>query len=773
MEIDVNAFREEYGPGLGADMYGDTGMPYDVAAIAEQRSDAPDPVPAAPNVRAASGAVRRPVSVQRVNRLGGEVSPYLLQHAANPVGWYPWGPEPFEAAKAEDKPVFLSIGYSSCHWCHVMERECFSDPEAAELINDACIPVKVDREERPDIDELFMEVCRMQNGSGGWPLNLFLTPDGLPFFSTTWLPKRTSGQMPGITDIMPRMKWLWLMQRDAVIRAANELAKMMKARSQFLSGGKIGGAARRSAMVELRRKFDMRWGGFGGAPKFPDAPKLLFLLDQSTNLSNTSVEREDAFTMTDITLRRMWRGGIHDHLGGGFARYSTDERWVVPHFEKLLPDQAMLLLTAAAANEIKPDPFYRMMANDIVKCVKGSFLAPSDAFYSAIDSDNSDGEGGYYVWTDDEIHSLLPEGDAGLFCAAYAVMPGGNFGHEMAGSQISCNILYEASSVTELARRYGLRGPDVAQRLANDREILLKARSMRRAPPRDEKILMDWNGLMIGALARASSSFGEPEWRLMAERAAMYLQKTLPDPKGSLRRRIMGDKAGIPAMACDYAAMLWGVMEIHAAASKADAGEKQLGDWLKYASVLAEAMRENFWDEKKGGLFLSPADDDLLFLRRKAADDDPLPSANALALRGLTMLAAALGEPKYADMGKKIIACFANEASITPLRCISLVTAAAMWQPVSPKLIPKPEPSETIGQTAAEEPQEEVAPMQETPRSTADRPRRVRPGARQRPHTQAHDLEEQAAEAAQERSDRRDRASARRDRRAARAARKR
>ena len=626
--------------------------------------------------------LRDPSAPPPRNRLGGEASPYLLQHAGNPIGWYPWGDEAFEAARAEDKPVFLSIGYSSCHWCHVMERECFSDPEVADLMNDACIAIKVDREERPDLDGLFMDICHIQNGSGGWPLNLFLTPEGKPFFATTWLPKRTTGQMPGLTDILPRVKWLWLMQREDVLRGADSLAEALAVRLKSAAGGRIGGTAVRAAIAELRELFDSQWGGFGFAPKFPAVPRLLFLLDQARSPANPKAECEELFAMADLTLRRMWRGGIHDHLGGGFARYATDEQWIVPHFEKMLVDQALLLLAAALAHEIRPDPFYRTMAEDIVGCVRRDFTAPESCFWTSLDADSEEGEGRYYLWTEEEVRRLLPEGDFGLFCAAYAILPGGNFGHELTRMQTGQNILYEASTVAELSRRCGLRSPEVEKRLARDRAVLLEARSQRRPPNRDDKVLMDWNGLMIGALARASTVFEQPDWRLLAERAALFLQKALPDPKGSWRRRYCSGAAGIPALPGDYAALLWGVMELHRAAAAAGARKKQLRDWLRCAETLAGKLKEEFWDPEAGGLFLSPAGDPNIFLRRKTACDDAAPSANALAAAALAELGAALGARDYMKQAREIVSGFARIAALLPLEHLSLIAAAGALRAV-------------------------------------------------------------------------------------------
>ena len=646
-----------------------------------------------------------------VNHLAGSISPHLLQHVNNPVGWYPWCQEAFEVAKREDKPVFLSIGYSSSHWCHVMERDCFRDQEVAQLMNDACVPVKIDASERPDLDALFMEVCKLQNGSAGHPLSIFLTPEGLPFFSTTWLPKRTAGQMPGITDIIPRVKWLWLMQHDDIDRAAKELSTMISERVKNISGSKVGTKIKRfsarEAFENLRKNFDVRWGGFGIAPKFPDYVKLLFLLkyadeNKDSWFHSTGQERYDAFTMIDITLRRMWRGGIHDHLGGGFSRYSTDERWLVPHFEKFLSDQAMMLFTAALAQELKQNAFYKLLAEDIVFAVTRDFCdsdSHSQGFRSAIDADTIEGEGRYYLWTEDEIKAVLPEGDVGLFCAAYAVLPSGNFGNEVAGSQLSYNILYEASTVTELARRHNIKGAEVGVRLSACRKLLLDARDRRPAPMYDDQVLMDWNGLMIGALARASVAFENPDWRAMAERTALFLQKVLYDSKANIwHRRWRLGKSGIDALAQDHAALLWGVMELYKASNSAGAGEKQLNDWLKYAQNLADNLLEKFWDEKSGGLFATYANEQNVFLRYKSAIDVAIPSANSLAVIALNELAQVLNQKletsenakKYADYAKKILDCFSRELTENPGEYLSLIVANSLWKPFKQKQEPKP-----------------------------------------------------------------------------------
>ncbi|MBQ7196290.1 MAG: thioredoxin domain-containing protein [Synergistaceae bacterium] len=695
------------------------------------------------------------------NHLGSELSPYLLQHAKNPVGWYPWGQEAFDTAEREDRPIFLSIGYSSEHWCAIMNKECFSDSEVAGFINETCIPVKVDREEHPELDNLFMEVCRLQNGSAGWPLNIFLMPDGRPFFCTTWLPKRTTGQMPGLTDLMPRIKWLWKMQPEDVERYASELTRMTTEKYEILSGEKertgsrIGKLKALEAFNDIRRIFDIRWGGFGKAPKFPEPNKLLFLLKQAEEDSGLSKnDKSDAYTMVDITLRRMWRGGIHDHLGGGFSRYSVDEKWIVPHFEKLLCDQALLLLTVAKAQEINKNSFHRLMAEDIIFCLTRDFsdsTAYSQGFRSAIGGDTNSGEGRYYLWTEQEIKKILPESDAGLFCAAYAILPSGNFGNELAGSQMSWNILYEASTVNELAKRYGIKGAEVGRRLFECRKRLLEARDRRYPLASDNKILMSWNGLAIGALARASVAFEQSEWRDIAERAALFLQKNLPDRNNNWRRSWIEGHATIDALAEDFAFMLWGIVELYKAAKHFNAGEKQLNDWLKFAQSLADIMIQKFWDEKNGGLYLTPENAQNVFIRTKSAVDNAMPSPNSFAAIALNELAIILDEKKYSDLARKIIGCFSHYASENPLSCLTLLIADLEWKPLKKKPEPIPEPVyvPTDEELNAEEPE---APAQETKSESDRRARASRRSART--ERAEHDARSERAERRSARSHR-------------------
>ena len=645
------------------------------------------------------GLVQKKRNFVPVNHLSGEASIYLQRYASSPVGWFTWCREAFTTAKAEDRPVFLSIGYSSNHWCRVMGRDCWNDTETAGMINDVCIPVLVDREEYPDIDALMMEICRVQNGSAGYPLNIFMTPEGLPFMCLTWLPKRTMGQMTGITEIMPRIKWLWTVQRDDVDRAAQELQQSAKERldilsgEKFRSGGRIGKFTAYTALDDIRSIFDIRWGGFGDRPKFPEHDKLLFLAGQSAENSSASQrDKSDASTMTDITLRRMWRGGIHDHLGGGFSLYSADEQWLVPHFEKLLCDNAMLLLTASMMRRNNDTPFLRMFAEDIIFCLTKYFAdgdAFSQGFRSAIDGDTPEGEGRYYLWNENEIKSILPEGDAGLFCAAYAVLPSGNFGSELAGSQMSWNILYEASTVTELARRYGLRGEEVTSRLYEARKILLDYRDRRYPLSADSKILMNWNGLAIAALSHAAVSFDVPEWKDIAERTAMFITKNFHGKGGEWLRVWTGGKAYITATAEDYAYMLLGAVELYKAQKHFNATEKQLSECADTARTFADILMEKFSDGKGGGLFLTEGNISG-FRLKYAVDINSLPSYNAVAAIAFDELAFILEERKYSDEARKIIGCFSHYARENPVKCLSMITADLMFRAFKPKKKPEP-----------------------------------------------------------------------------------
>ena len=594
------------------------------------------------------------------NRLAAEKSPYLLQHAGNPVDWFPWGEEAFARAKAEDKPLFVSIGYSTCHWCHVMERESFSDRTVAEGLNDAFVSVKVDREERPDLDWSFMEVCRMVNGSGGWPLNVLLTPGGLPFFAASYIPRSAREGGFGMLEVIPRVKWLWKTKRQDVERSAESISRALSAGWNCPKGPCPGVPEARLALEWLRKQYDPLWGGFSKAPKFPSPPALLFLLG-----CRKALGEEDALEMARHTIFRIWSGGIHDHLGGGIARYATDDRWLMPHFEKMLCDQALLLLVLAEAWLEWPDPLFREFADDIASFVLGSMRSPEGGFYSGFDADSEGEEGKYYTWTEEEIRSVLPGEDGTLFLSAYGVKGKGNSPHAPEEARGGRTVLALRDPLEKTAESHGLAEDSLRRILSRCRARLLKEREKRVPPFLDDKILTDWNGLMIAGLSRASSAFGRPDWLRAAEGAAEFLRENLMVPPGNVLHRYRDREAGIPGFLDDYAFFAWGLAELGKASGKAG--------WVRLAEAVAHETRNRFLDVPGGGFFFSSAEDPFLFLRRKEAADGALPSGNAAAVAAFFRVASLTGRKDLAQTAVEAGETFSGQVSGNPQGFLSLL----------------------------------------------------------------------------------------------------
>ena len=587
------------------------------------------------------------------NGLAKEKSPYLRQHAENPVAWLPWGDEAFERAKKEDKPVFLSCGYSTCHWCHVMERESFSDTEVASLLNAAFIPVKVDREERPDIDMTYMAACRVLNKSGGWPLNVFMTPEGKPFFAATYLPKRGSEAQPGLVDMIPRVRWLWATQREAIEKSADSIVEALRKDAIPRGGGCPGRSETVRAYGKLRDAFDATWGGFFGAPKFPVPHRLSFLLRYGEEYRDP-----EALNMVAITLRRMWNGGIHDHLGGGFFRYSVDDQWSVPHFEKMLYDQALLLQTAAEAFRILNDPFYVEYCRDIVSFLYRELRSPEGAFVAAIDADSEGVEGKYYLWSDEEFRARMTEEDIPLLVAAYSVRREGNLGRHGGVNTLGMNVLRRAMTTEELASMMKLSLSEIERRISGASKALLAARDARSRPFRDEKILTDWNGLAISALACAGRLLGKKEYIDGAVHAANFIHKTLWDGKGELRHRFIGGETAVSGMLQDYAALACGFLELHESTKDAR--------WLREGEALVTHAVRRFWDERHGGFDMSVRNDPRLFLPIRDAYDGAIPSGNAAMARALVLAYGATKEKEYLRLARRTASTFADSIHASP-----------------------------------------------------------------------------------------------------------
>ena len=596
------------------------------------------------------------------NRLAKEKSPYLLQHAENPVDWYPRGEEAFAKARTEDKPLFVSIGYATCHWCHVMERESFDDGEVASLLNDACVPVKVDREERPDVDGAFMAVCQMMNGNGGWPLNTFITPQGLPFFASTYLPKRGGGKYPGLVDVVPRVKWLWKTQREQVEQSAKSIRDSLLKEEAPSSGSLPGAAQFKAAYDGLRAGYDREWGGFSKEPKFPMPSHLLFLLRYWKRFGE-----ENAWSMAESSIERIWEGGIHDHLGGGIARYATDRRWLLPHFEKMLYDQALLLHVLSEYQNERGNPLFGRFADDLAGFVLREMTSPEGGFYSAFDADSEGEEGKFYLWTEDQVRAVLTPEESGIFICAYGVRKGGNVKNERTGRILGDNVLHIPEPRAKTAARFALSPDELDTLLASCRTRLFAERKRRIPPLLDDKILVDWNGLMIAALARASTVFKRPEWLTAAEKAARFIETKLRDKTGKLLHRYRDKEAAIPAFLDDYAFYAWGLTELAAATGK--------NAYTDAALKLADAMKENFLDKRNGGFFSSAGDDPMLFLRRKEAYDGAVPSGNSVAMDALIRLSMISGRRDFASATKRTAEAFSERVAAFPLSHTRLLAA--------------------------------------------------------------------------------------------------
>ena len=582
-----------------------------------------------------------------MNRLAHERSPYLLQHAANPVDWYPWSEEAFARARQEDKPIFLSIGYSTCHWCHVMEHESFVSPEIAALLNQHFVSIKVDREERPDVDRVYMTFVQATTGSGGWPMTVFLTPELKPFYGGTYFPPASRWGRPGFLDLLQELSRVWKGDRARVDQAAGELFE----RLQLVTSG--GGARAESVVADaealdqavenFQMAFDRRRGGFGDAPKFPRPSELLFLLREHARRSSGGRGAQAPLLMVTATLRAMALGGMRDHVGGGFHRYSVDADWRVPHFEKMLYDQAQLALAYLEAAQAAEEPFFAEVAEDTLAYVMRDMTDPAGGFYSAEDADSLPPgasetahkmEGAFYIWSDAEIGGLLDE-DAPIVRRRFGVEPGGNAPQDPQGEFTGKNLLYVAQTVEDIAARAGTTTALVEQSLARARSKLFAARSGRPRPHLDDKVLTAWNGLMIAAFARAARTLPDSpaagDYLRAARRSAEFIQATLwrPGTRTLLRRYRAGD-AGIDGYAEDYAFLIFGLLELF----QADGDPR----WLEWARALQAAQDERFWDDAEGGWFSTTGNDPTVLLRLKEDYDGAEPAASSVSAWNLLVL---------------------------------------------------------------------------------------------------------------------------------------
>jgi uncharacterized protein len=585
------------------------------------------------------------------NRLAKEQSPYLLQHARNPVDWYPWGEEAFERARLEDKPVFLSIGYSTCHWCHVMERESFEDVQVAELMNRAFISIKVDREERPDVDSVYMNVCTMLTGSGGWPLTIIMTPERRPFFAATYLPKESRHGRMGMLDLVPAVEDLWKNQRERALESAEQIIGGLH-RMIPKGRGDLDESSIRTGVQQLTQSFDSKRGGFGNAPKFPSPQNLLFLL----RFSRMSGEREP-LGMVARTLEAMRFGGIWDQVGFGFHRYSTDANWLLPHFEKMLYDQAMLAIACLETFQATGNTLFSRTATEIFTYLERDMRSPEGGFFSAEDADSEGVEGKFYVWSMEEFLRALDGEDPELWAKVFGLRKEGNFFEEGTGKKTGENILYPMRSFVEWAAEARISEEELWSRWARARERLQSIRSERVRPGRDDKVLADWNGMVIAALAMGGRILDEPKYLRMAAEAAEFVLSSLRTPEGALLHRYRNGQAGIEGHADDYAFMTWGLLELYR--STFDPG------YLEEALGLTRLMIREFWDEEHSGLFLTNGRESLP-VRPKEFFDGPYPSANSVTLDNVIWLFRYTGDPWFESLAVDIVSAGATIVSSHP-----------------------------------------------------------------------------------------------------------
>ena len=596
------------------------------------------------------------------NRLINESSPYLLQHATNPIDWYPWGPEAFDKAQKENKPIFLSIGYSTCHWCHVMEHESFSDAEVAALLNQYFVSIKVDREERPDIDQVYMTVTQTMTGRGGWPNTVFLTPDRKPFFAGTYFPKETRWGTTGLMELLPKVAEIWQNDRQNVLKSADQITSLITKRRNLSPGAALDKSILDKTSSMLAEAYDADYGGFGPAPKFPTPHVFAFLLRHFYHTQDSQ-----ALAMVEKTLIRMRLGGIYDHIGFGFHRYSTDRQWLVPHFEKMLYDQALLAIAYTEAYQATGKAFYAQTVNEILTYILRDLTSTKGGFYSAEDADSEGVEGKFYLWTLPQIQKSLGNDETETFKKIYNLEPNGNFTAPEAVPAAGSNILHLKEALPDLAGGLGVPEKQLRQRMEKNRAQLFEVREKRVRPFKDDKILTDWNGLMIAALAKAGPVLGEPRYTAAAVRAADFILRELKAENGRLMKRYRKGNAGLPAHLDDYAFTVWGLLELYEATLEAT--------YLQEALRINDQMIAHFWDDTDGGFYMTADDGEKLLLRSKDIYDGAIPSGNSVATLNLLRLGHMTGRQDYLKKAEGVTRAFSGSVNRYPAGHTHLMVA--------------------------------------------------------------------------------------------------
>jgi uncharacterized protein YyaL (SSP411 family) len=625
------------------------------------------------------------MSAPSPNRLAREKSPYLLQHAHNPVDWFPWGEEAFARAVAENKPIFLSVGYSTCHWCHVMEHESFESAAIAAFLSEHFISIKVDREERPDVDQIYMAFVQATTGHGGWPMSVWLTPQLRPFYGGTYFPPTDVPGRPGFITILRRIAELWKIEREQIeAKAGSLLSALREAEDEVVapSNGTWDSARTlRLAVSQYTRMFDPQEGGFGGAPKFPRPVNLQLLLHLAAQRSVPQEDADAARGMALHSLRKMALGGMHDHLGGGFHRYSVDAEWHVPHFEKMLYDQAQLAQAYITAWQLCGEDLMAATARNILQYVAHDLTSPEGGFYSAEDADSlpkpdaaHKTEGAFYVWTRDEIAEVLGEDRLDEFCAVYGVETGGNVSaaSDPHGELEGFNVLIQRVAFAEAAERFERPPANMERRLHDDRSALLARRGLRPRPHLDDKILTAWNGLMIGAYARAAQIHpGEESYLSAARRAASFLKKNLFDPaSGELLRSYREGPSRVSGFAADYAFLISGLLDLYQADFDLD--------WLRWARQLQDTLDLQFWDQDRGGYFSTTDRDPALLLRMKEDYDGAEPAPTSVAAFNLWRFGQIYHNEVMIEHARHAVRAFAARLEAQPFGLPLLLSAASL-----------------------------------------------------------------------------------------------
>lgn len=582
-----------------------------------------------------------------------EKSPYLLQHAHNPVDWFPWGDEAFIKAHSEDKPIFLSIGYSTCHWCHVMEHESFEDPEVAELMNDSFISIKVDREERPDLDNVYMTVCQMLTGRGGWPMTIVMTPDKKPFFAGTYLPKGSRYGQTGMIELIPKIKELWYSRRDEIVESSDKIVKALKETEKNRPGDNIDKSYFEQAFKEFKGRYDKINGGFGGSPKFPTPHNFSFLM-RYWKMSGD----EKALKMVEDTLKAMRLGGIYDHMGYGFHRYSTDSKWLVPHFEKMLYDQALLSMAYLEAYQITGKALFKQTATEIFSYILREMTSSEGGFFSAEDADSEGVEGKFYIWEEEEIRNVLNKDEADLIIKVFNVENKGNFKDESTNRKTGHNIFHLEKPLEETAIELKMQASELEKMISIANKKLFEHRKNRIHPYKDDKVLTDWNGLMIAAFARGAQVLDLPVYSEAAGKAASFILNNLRGPENRLLHRYRDGEAKYKAHLDDYSFLIWGLIELYEASFESF--------YLKNAIELTEEVIEYFWDEQSGGFFFTPDDGEDILVRKKEIYDGAIPSGNAVALMNLLRLARFTGRKDLDDKAERLVKAFSHKIKEYP-----------------------------------------------------------------------------------------------------------